>query len=219
MSPYGDRDQSIVGHGDAGEIYIRDGYFHFRRMDTTVDSSIPVKPGKWQQVVGTWDGVDIKIYVDGQLAGTVESTRRPSSVSTFYVGYGELAPWFRGTIDEVAYYGTALPAARVYQHFIADPPPGGQGPSGRTVTGGPSEPGVPNGNPDNPPPDTGPSAACKAANADLVTAEQLRDRASAKVKRLKQHHASRARQKQAKAQLRQAQQGVSQAQAVFDARC
>ncbi len=36
---------------------------------TTVDSHVAVDPGHWQQVVGTWDGVDIRIYIDGQLSG------------------------------------------------------------------------------------------------------------------------------------------------------
>ena len=39
----------------------------------------------------------------------MESTARPSSVSTFYVGFGEISRWFAGNIDEVAYYSTALP--------------------------------------------------------------------------------------------------------------
>ncbi len=91
-------------------------------MDTTVDSGVAPKPGHWQQVVGTWDGVDISIYINGKLKGTVESTKRPSSSSTFYVGYGELAPWFAGSIDEVAYYPIGLAPARVYQLWLADPP-------------------------------------------------------------------------------------------------
>ena len=131
MSPYTNRNQSIVGHGDAGEIYIKDGYFRFRHMDTTVTSSVAAVPGVWQQVVGTWDGVDLRIYVNGVETGKTEATKRPSSVSTFYVGYGELAPWFNGSIDEVAYYGTALPVNRVYQHFLADPPPSAAGDEGK----------------------------------------------------------------------------------------
>ncbi len=115
-------DASIVGHGDAGELFIRGGTFQYRRMDTIVDSHVAPKPGHWQQVVGTWDGVDIRIYVNGKLKGTVESTKRPSSASTFYVGYGELEPWFAGTLDEVAYYPIGLSSDRVYQLWLADPP-------------------------------------------------------------------------------------------------
>lgn len=121
--PLDGRDQSIVGHGDAGELFIKHGQLRFRRMGETVTSSVPPQIGAWQQVVGTWDGADIRIYVDGVETGKTESTRRPSSVSTFYVGFGELAPWFYGAIDEVAYYPTALNANRVYQHWLADPPP------------------------------------------------------------------------------------------------
>ncbi len=115
-------DASIVGHGDAGELFIRGGTFQFRRMDTIVDSHVAPKPGHFQQVVGTWDGVDIRIYVDGKLKGTPESTKRPSCSSTFYVGYGELEPWFAGTLDEVAYYPIGLSSDRVYQLWLADPP-------------------------------------------------------------------------------------------------
>lgn len=167
VNPKDGRNQSIAGHGDAGEIYIKDGHFRFRRMGETVTSSVPVQIGHWQQVVGTWDGADIRIYVNGVETGKAESTRRPSSVSTFYVGFGELAPWFYGAIDEVAYYPVALNANRVYQHWLADPPPdelsgptepGSTGPgSDDPVNSGPDTPasddpqnpgGNPNGNPD-----------------------------------------------------------------------
>ena len=127
VRPADGRNQSIVGHGDAGEIYIKDGQFKFRRMGETVTSSVPPVIGQWQQVVGTWDGTDIRIYVNGVETGKTESTKRPSSVSTFYVGFGELAPWFYGAIDEVAYYPVALNANRVYQHWLADPPPPEEG--------------------------------------------------------------------------------------------
>jgi hypothetical protein len=139
VNPDDTRDQAIVGHGDAGELDIRGGLFTFRHMDTTVTAHLGPTPGHWTQVVGVWDGVTLSIYVDGELHGSVEATKRPSSTSTFYVGYGELAPWFKGSIDEVAYYGTALTPARVYQHFLADPPPAATtavttDPSGPTTT-------------------------------------------------------------------------------------
>jgi hypothetical protein len=123
VNPDDARDQSIAGHDDAGELLIRSGRFAFRHMDQTVTASVGPTPGTWSQVVGVWDGVELQIYVDGALRGSIEATKRPSSASTFYVGYGELAPWFKGAIDEVAYYDVALTPARVYQHWIADPPP------------------------------------------------------------------------------------------------
>jgi hypothetical protein len=143
------RDQSVVGHGDAGEIYIKDGLFVFRHMDQSVTSHIGPVPGQFTQVVGVWDGVTISIYVNGELHGQVEATKRPSSSSTFYVGYGELRPWFSGSLDEVAYYGKALTPGRVLEHFLADPPPP---PDGGTVD--PTDPGdAPVSEPGDPGPD------------------------------------------------------------------
>ena len=43
----------------------KDGQFKFRRLGVTVTSSVPPVIGQWQQVVGTWDGTDIRIYVNG----------------------------------------------------------------------------------------------------------------------------------------------------------
>ena len=130
VNPSDARNEAIMGHGDGGELDIVGGHFSYRHMDKTVIAQIGPSegecpaptPGSWTHVVGTWDGVEQKIYVNGDLCGAIESTRRPSSISTFYVGYGELAPWLAGSLDEVSYYSTALSAERVYEHFIADPP-------------------------------------------------------------------------------------------------
>jgi len=123
VNPDDGRDQSVLGHGDAGEIYIEGGLFKFRHMGTTVSASLGPAPGRFTQIVAVWDGVTISLYVDGYLRGQTEASKRPSSISTFYVGYGEIKPWFKGSLDEVAYYGKALTPGRVLEHFLADPPP------------------------------------------------------------------------------------------------
>ncbi len=128
VNPDDHRDQSVLGHGDAGEIYIEGGLFKFRHMGTTVAADTGPAPGRFTQVVAVWDGVTISLYVDGELRGQTEATKRPSSISTFYVGYGEIKPWFKGSIDEVAYYDRALTPGRVLEHFLADPPPEGDDP-------------------------------------------------------------------------------------------
>ena len=92
-------------------------------MGVTVTSPVGLTPGVFTQVVGVWDGTSIHIYVNGELQASAEATRRPSSSSTFYVGFGEIAPWFKGSLDEVAYYGKALTPGRILEHFLADPPP------------------------------------------------------------------------------------------------
>jgi hypothetical protein len=137
VNPDDGRDQSVLGHGDAGEIYIEGGLFKFRHMGTTVTATVGPVPGIFTQVAAVWDGVTISLYVDGVLRGQTEATKRPSSISTFYVGYGEIKPWFKGSIDEVAYYDRALTPARVYQHWLADPPPPPEGEGSGTETGSP----------------------------------------------------------------------------------
>ncbi len=77
----------------------------------------------FHQVVGTWDGFTARLYVDGEEVGSAKSTKAPSGSATLYIGYGTLAPWFSGFIDEAAYYPSALSAARVLAHYAADPPP------------------------------------------------------------------------------------------------
>lgn len=77
-------------------------------------------------VVGTWEiwnGSVARLYVGGLEREHATSTHQPSGAATLYIGYGTLAPWFRGYIDEAAYYPTALSAGRVEAHYLADPPP------------------------------------------------------------------------------------------------
>ena len=152
VNPDDHRQQSIVGHGDAGELFIgEDGTLNYRRMGVTVTTSPGALPGRFTHVVGVWDGTYNYLYVDGELRGKAESTKRPSSSSTFYVGYGEIRPWFKGSLDEVAYYGKALTAGRVLEHFLADPPPPADTMDpDDSVSDEPSDPSDPPADPDTP---------------------------------------------------------------------
>ncbi|GAW52741.1 LamG-like jellyroll fold domain-containing protein [Nocardioides sp. PD653] len=124
-NPDDGRDQSIAGLAGTDELFVTGGSFAFRHLDRTVVADVGPTPGAFRQVVGVWDGTNAQIYVDGVLHGTVEAATGSSSAGggTFYVGYGIRAPWFKGSIDEVAYYRVALTPARVLEHFLADPPP------------------------------------------------------------------------------------------------
>ena len=93
--PAGHRDQSIVGHGDAGET-LHSG----RPVLASTAAWTPQSPHRYRSrsvpAAGRRhrDGVDIRIYVNGVETGKTRIDQAPSSVSTFYVGSGELAPWF-----------------------------------------------------------------------------------------------------------------------------
>ncbi len=134
--PEDDRDQSIAGHGDAAELFIKSGELRFRHMDVTVSASVEPAIGAWQHVVGVWDGVTIRIFVNGVEVGSAEATKRLCSASSFCVGFGERAPWFTGAIDEVAYYDRALEPERIHQHWLTDPPPEVLDPIGGGGSGG-----------------------------------------------------------------------------------
>ncbi len=151
VNPDDSGNASIAGHGDAGELFIKDGRFGFRHMGQAVTADVGPAPGSFTQVAGVWDGVNLMIYVDGKLRGVTPESKRPGSSSTFYVGYGQIEPWFRGSIDEVAYYDRALSGDRILQHFLADPPPD-------DLTPVPPAASPPDGDP-SPPPGPGPAPA------------------------------------------------------------
>ncbi|MGE0043819.1 MAG: LamG-like jellyroll fold domain-containing protein, partial [Vicinamibacterales bacterium] len=74
----------------------------------------PSPTGRWMHVVQTYDGSEVKQYVDGQLVNTAAAVYRPDLVTTpirlgaAFVGYD-----FDGLLDEVRIYDTALDATEV----------------------------------------------------------------------------------------------------------
>jgi parallel beta-helix repeat protein len=121
------RSASLLQHGGAGAIWYSatDQKVHFRPVDwdtaEAVSSSV-LSASAWHHVAGTFDGTTARLYVDGGQVGTVTSDKAPSGQATFYVGYGDKAPWLRGWVDEVAYFGAALSATHVKEIWLADPP-------------------------------------------------------------------------------------------------
>lgn len=119
-------DAMIMQHGHGGALFVKDGRIVFRQTVTDVTSTATAASltGGFHQVVGTWDGVYARLYIDGDQQGdAVYAPTPPSGFSTFYVGYGEYGPWLRGDMDEVSYYATALSPWRIREHFYADPAP------------------------------------------------------------------------------------------------
>ena len=79
----------------------------------------------WSQVVATWDGSAAKLYENGALvastnSGTANGVYIPNTTGPLTVGTLEdqTSP-FAGSVDEVAFYGTALSAATILSHFNA----------------------------------------------------------------------------------------------------
>jgi PKD repeat protein len=78
--------------------------------------------GAWTHLVLTRSAGTLSLNVNGALAATATSTGTLNTTSSI-LGIGRsgesATSWFNGSIDEVAVYGQALPAARVAAHYAA----------------------------------------------------------------------------------------------------
>lgn len=85
-------------------------------------SSFDLSIGVTYHVVCTWNGTDLKLYLDGVLDATSTPGSGLSSptTSTVYLGrkWDGSTP-FPGVIDEVAIYNSALSPSRIAAHFSA----------------------------------------------------------------------------------------------------
>ncbi|MCB0863261.1 MAG: LamG domain-containing protein, partial [Solirubrobacterales bacterium] len=118
VKPKDGANMMIVSHGGGGQLFISGGNLAFRQVQDTIYSGGAVPPGVWSHVAATWDGHETRLYVNGiQVAYSDTANKPPSGTSTFYVGYGEMAPWFHGDMDEVAYYDHALSHHRIFDRW------------------------------------------------------------------------------------------------------
>jgi uncharacterized repeat protein (TIGR01451 family) len=112
---------TLLEQGGAGSLYINPDRFCFRQVATTVCWMHAPTAGVWYHVAGTWDAVSkvARLYVNGVERASASAPGIPSGSATLYVGYGQFAPWFKGVLDEPAYYSTALSASRIATHYAA----------------------------------------------------------------------------------------------------
>ena len=79
--------------------------------------------GAWHHIVGVYDGSSMFLYVNGAQAATVPVAAGsfvPNGTQPFRIGATTIPNrTFDGSIDEVAFYGSALSAATVKAHFDA----------------------------------------------------------------------------------------------------
>lgn len=88
--------------------------------NVSLTTATPYNNGAWHHVVGEQSATGMRFYVDGVLVGS-----NTNAQSANYTGYWRVggdngwagAPWFTGTIDEVAVYGTPLTDAQVQEHY------------------------------------------------------------------------------------------------------
>jgi RHS repeat-associated protein len=78
--------------------------------------------GLWHHLVGTYDGTNVQIYADGQLAGSAAFTGAANNpgASSFQIGKNTTAAYyFSGSIQEPALYAYALSSTRIFAHYRA----------------------------------------------------------------------------------------------------
>ena len=79
----------------------------------------PARPGVWLYLAGTYDGAEMRIYVNGRLSGTQARTGAiPASTSAFVLG--RQANPFVGIIDEVRITRSCLKEGEIAARFGAD---------------------------------------------------------------------------------------------------
>jgi hypothetical protein len=76
------------------------------------------KLGTAWHVAMTYDGTELTLYLDGAQVNHIAMSYAPNMVEPLRIGEN-----FEGAIQEVAVYDTALTAAEISTHFIANKPP------------------------------------------------------------------------------------------------
>ncbi|MFC1591434.1 LamG-like jellyroll fold domain-containing protein [Thermodesulfobacteriota bacterium] len=108
------------GYWSAYSLIYHAGSFWFELKNSTANTWIegPAALGAWHGVVGTWNGTEMKLYIDGSLAAQAPftGTVNPQDDGLFIGGYGAATPdrrRFVGAIDEAGLYTRALSESQI----------------------------------------------------------------------------------------------------------
>ncbi|MBN1654913.1 MAG: LamG domain-containing protein [Deltaproteobacteria bacterium] len=91
--------------------------------DIDLPSRIVPEPNRWYHVVGTYDGSQARIYIDGNLANSMLCSG-PIPINSYDVGIGENTEWterhWPGQLDEVQIYNRALSAKEIQTIYFGE---------------------------------------------------------------------------------------------------
>ncbi len=83
-------------------------------MDDIGNGPLNVPINTWANLIGSYDGTNIKIYRDGKLEKTCPYTQTPyTSTDPLTIGYAGFHAYFNGQIDEVMIFNKALTPEQV----------------------------------------------------------------------------------------------------------
>ncbi|MEM7353180.1 MAG: LamG domain-containing protein, partial [Acidobacteriota bacterium] len=106
------------GVEDGYDLFLSDTGMAFARVNNaTLVGTTPITDGTWHHLVATWNGAELRLYVDGQLDTLTATASAPIDVvSPLRLGrHFQLNSTFEsaGTIDEVRLYNRALSTPEV----------------------------------------------------------------------------------------------------------
>ena len=103
----------LYENGTSGEVIFKWGL-------GSVSTSSAVLTETWNHIVGTYDGANLNIYVNGALSNTAayETDILPPTVANFLLARASNGNNFDGIIDNVAIYNRALTLSEIQDRFI-----------------------------------------------------------------------------------------------------
>ena len=90
-------------------------YLYSGGSSTYFNVDVAENVGQWHHVVATYDGAELKVYIDGTMLGSAPFSGTIDSSSN---GFFDIGNGFSGQIDEVHVYPRALSAEQVFQRYI-----------------------------------------------------------------------------------------------------
>jgi hypothetical protein len=90
---------------------------------TTLDGTTTISAGSIYHIGATWDGQTMRLYVNGQPAGSTspgaKKMRQGDAGSYLYIGRSEAGKYYDGVIDELSVFERVLTPERMLAHYQA----------------------------------------------------------------------------------------------------
>jgi RHS repeat-associated protein len=97
---------------------------HINGSYRTVRSDAVVIPGEWYHIVGIYDGSEVSLFINGvkqtatiSVTGSIKESPVAVTIGANPEAGGSFIRNFKGVIDEVAVYNTALSPEEIQQHY------------------------------------------------------------------------------------------------------
>ena len=125
------RTHTILSGRDSNTDLIRfwiassDNKVRFRLGDgsnTTVTNPTALQVDRWYHIVATYDGTNLKIYVDSVLGHTLAASKNVNVTANLKIGEDDDSNRFMGKIDELAIWDRALTQAEVTEIYNGGKP-------------------------------------------------------------------------------------------------